>query len=62
MSTKHKWEENLDEVSHEQMLDNKSANYLCKLANYQDYIKMGFDKELALNLTGLKKQNNDRDN
>jgi len=62
MSTKPKWEENLGEVEHEQMLDNKSADYLCKLANYQDYIEMGYDKELALSLTGLKKQENDRNN
>jgi len=57
MNTKDKMQENLSTTSHNQMLDNKGAEKTVKLANYKDYLDLGFSQEKALEYSGLTKEN-----
>lgn len=50
--------ENLSDVSHEQILSNKEADIISKIATYYDYLKIGYSKQEAMKMAGIKKIEN----
>lgn len=50
--------ENLSDVSHEQILSNKEADTISKVATYYDYLKIGYTKQEAMSMAGIKKIEN----
>lgn len=54
MSSK-KRTENLSDISHEQILGNKEADTISRVATYYDYIAIGYSKQEAMQMAGLKK-------
>ena len=50
-----KRKENLSDVSHEQILSNKEADTISKVATYYDYLKLGYSKKEAMEKAGIKK-------
>lgn len=48
--------DNLSNAEHEDMLNNPVADLYARIATYHDYIEIGYEPDVALEMAGLKKE------
>ena len=55
MNNKKRSNEEFPDAEHEDMLNNDDADLQSKIANYHEYVEIGYEPDAALEMAGLMK-------